>query len=390
MPTHAAVYHHRRSPSISDAEYHKRVKRQLARIPQQNRGEPEQLSLPALAAMPVIVRDHGIAEAHTHPLVGRRRLDESICSWRTLPKYAWHEPLLEWARTGSAHVALAYDIDSPTALETLAAASMGGSQIPTPNITISRRASGHSHAIYALRRPVHRGANARLAPLETLARCSEWLRSALDADRGFTGVLVSNPTHNDYDTVWLRRDPYTLGELREHIPRGWRRPAKACTDVGRNCDIFRSLLRYAGVNAHSDEDVEAYARRLHQDIDTYNPHTFSTAELAGILKSVMHYRDRWRADGWHQPSWIALQAERGRQNSSHQQSQKGVRSGEARRARTAERDAIIVAHLANGLSTRAIAELVGVDHTTVVRVRQRSQKPIVRRSTKWCTNNQHR
>ena len=66
--------------------------------------------------------------------------------------------------------------------------------IPTPNITISRRASGHSHAIYALRRPVHRGVNARLAPLEALGRCSEWLRSALGADRGFTGVLVSNPT----------------------------------------------------------------------------------------------------------------------------------------------------------------------------------------------------
>ena len=271
---------------------------------------PEQLWLPAFRAMPVIVRNHGIAEAHTHPLVGRRRLDDTIYSWRTLPQYAWVEPLLEWARTSSAYVALAYDIDSQTALETLAAASMG-SHIPTPNITISRRASGHSHAIYALRRPVHRGANARLAPFQAVGRCSEWLRSALGADRGFRGVLVANPTHADYNTVWLRRDPYTLTELREHIPRGWRQPAKPCTEIGRNCQLFARLMKYAGIKAHSDEDVEAHADRLYQDLDIYNPHSFGGGELSGILGSVMRYRDGWWVNGWHQPSFLERQAIRG-------------------------------------------------------------------------------
>ena len=61
-------------------------------------------------------------------------------------------------------------------------------------------------------------------------------------------------------------DPYTLQELREYIPRGWRRPALARTDVGRNCDVFRSLMRFAGVADHSDLDVARLADQIYQDI----------------------------------------------------------------------------------------------------------------------------
>ena len=59
--------------------------------------------------------------------------------------------------------------------------------------------AGHAQAIYVLRRPVLRGAAARPLPLAALAHASEWLRQQLQADAGFTGVLVSNPVHSDYD-----------------------------------------------------------------------------------------------------------------------------------------------------------------------------------------------
>ena len=65
------------------------------------------------------------------------------------PAVAWGYPLLEWARTGTAHLALVYDIDSREALEELAAASMSASaSVPTPNIAIYRKKTQRAHAVY--------------------------------------------------------------------------------------------------------------------------------------------------------------------------------------------------------------------------------------------------
>ena len=134
----------------------------------------------------MLLKQHGVAEAHSRPLVGRRLVDDSVRSWRTSPAHAWSQPLVEWARTGSSFVALAFDIDDRFSLELLAAASIGSTKIPCPNLAIYRRATDHAHAIYTLQRPVFRGAKARPFPLATLGRCSEWLLEALHADAGFT------------------------------------------------------------------------------------------------------------------------------------------------------------------------------------------------------------
>ena len=289
--------------------------------------------------LPVQLREHGVAEAHARPLVGRRRHDDSIRSWRTSPARAWFEPLVEWARTPNSIVALAYDVDGREAVEHLAEANMGGARTPKPNIVIYRKLTGHAHAIYVLRRPVLRGAAARPFPLAVVGRCSEWLRLQLQADAGFTGVLVANPTHTDYDTVWLRREAYSLDELRSHIPRGWRQPRRPQqTDAGRNAALYLCLLRYAGCRDRTDADIRRYAERLYAEIDTRVPHAFTSGELLGIVRSVLRYRKEWRSHGWHVPEWIERQRTRGRSNTRVQQRQKGrlggIASGAARRKGT--------------------------------------------------------
>ena len=261
-------------------------------------------------------------------------------------------------------------------LHLLGAANMGtNGAVPTPNISIYRRASGHAHAIYTLRRPVHRGDQARPHPLSILGRCSEWLCGALQADAGFTGVLVANPTHADYETIWNRTRPYTLAELRGFIPHGWRRPRVAHTDVGRNSDLHRALLRFAGVEDRTDAEVELYAHQLWRSIDVSAPHAFTVVELGDIIRSVLRYRAQWRARGWHRPGWLAARAAGGRNNTTEQQAAKGriggLRSGEARRSRTEERDERIIEHLDTGLSTREVARLVGLSQARVVQIRRR-------------------
>ena len=346
---------------------------------------PRQPFLP-FRHVPVQLREHGVAEAHARPLVGRRREDDSIRSWRTSPARAWIQPLVEWARTPTSIVALAYDVDDREAVEALAGANLGAAgQVPTPNLSIYRRLTGHAHAIYTLRRPVLRGATARPFPLAVLGRCSEWLRLQLQADAGFAGVLVSNPVHADYDTVWLRREAYTLEELRAYVPRGWRQPRPPRTDAGRNPALFHELMRFAGSPERTDADIRHHAEQLYGEINILSPHAFTSAELRAILKSVLRYRDQWRARGWHVPRWIERQANRGRRNTSEQQAAKGrlggERSGEVRRERTRERDQRILARLRAGESIRAAARAEGISHGTVVTAAARILKEVVSEAT---------
>ena len=64
------------------------------------------------------------------------------------------------------------------------------------------------------------------------------------------GVLTHNPmaaAHGPgFKTGWGRHDPYTLDELAEVIPLGWRMPTKPAaisTEAGRNCYLFRVAMR---------------------------------------------------------------------------------------------------------------------------------------------------
>jgi len=276
--------------------------------------DPIQPSLP-LEFAPAELRAHGLADAHVRPLVGvRRREDDSVrCVGRREPAVAWADfAVLEWLRSGNTFAALGVDCDSRESRERLAAASMGAGDVPTPNLAIYRKRSGHALAVYTLRTPVHRGEGARPVPLQALGRVSEWLREALDGDPGFTGVLAANPEDGGYETAWLRMPAYTLRELSDRIPKGWRRPAWPTTDAGRNCAVFGSLLRFAARPERTEAEIWIEAERLRGLFDTLQPHVFTRAELRGVVRSVLRYRAGWAARGWHRPDFRERQARRGK------------------------------------------------------------------------------
>ena len=330
---------------------------------------PDQALLP-LRYTPMMLRRHGVREAHTWPLVGRRVDGYRIQSWRSSPSMAWLQPLVEWARTPLAFVAIVLDIDDQHALELLARANMTASHVPQPNFAIHRTATGHAHAVYTLRRPVLRGAGAKPFPLAVLARIAEWLAIQLQADAGYTGVLAANPDHADYETVWMRTEAYTLDALRDPIPDRWRRPKPpARTDIGRNHDTFKALLRIAGTQGRSDREIAQHAVQLYRELNVNQPHPFTATEMRDIVRSVMRYRQQWRDRGWHTDDFRTKQSICGGRNKPEQQRQKGqaggVASGQARRARARERDIRILARLAAGESTRQVATAEGVWQTTV-------------------------
>ena len=343
-----------------------------------NTREPKPWLLP-LEHLPVLMHEHGISLAHSWPLIGVRLANGKIRSWRCSPANAWSWPLVEWPRTGHAFVAIVVDCDSPLSRERLADAVMGTStRAPQPNFVSHRHASGHAQGAWSLRYPVLRGPNARPKPLAMLARAAEWLVEGLAGDRGFAGVLASNPIHREYETVWHRTTAYTLTELRRYVPHGWRRPRPPRTDVGRNSAIFDALVRYAGSAQHSDDAVRQHAQQLYREIDVHQPHSYTQSELADTVRSVLRYRAQWRTQGWYSEEWVARQQLRGKRNSSAQQALKGytggIRSGEARRRETQERDERILDALEAGQRPQEIARIERLDESTVRHIRDRHRK----------------
>ena len=59
----------------------------------------------------------------------------------------------------------------------------------------------------------------------------------------YTGVLSSNPIHDDYQTSYPRVEPYALADLAEcSIPKGWRVPFRYRRRArGRTASLFAAV-----------------------------------------------------------------------------------------------------------------------------------------------------
>ena len=108
----------------------------------------------------------------------------------------------------------------------------------------------------------------------------------------------------EYRTVWGRVEPYALQEIADVIPFGWKAPEVAQTGVGRNCDLFASLMKWAGRECNAGIDVYTAACAANQDFT----HPLPDSEVQATAKSVEKCRARWAANGWHTPRWLRKQA----------------------------------------------------------------------------------
>ena len=260
--------------------------------------------LTAFEFAPEKVRAHGLQDAHPRPLVGARGAG-GFKSWRTSPAKAWREQYLEIGNAGSSWAALVFDCDHPGA----AKLALYDRDIPQPNWIVTNPATRHFHAAYALANPVHKYEAARLKPLIKLRQISEFYSHALSADQGYVDTLTRNPAPliptGDL-TKWGRAEGYELAELAEFIPFGWRAPVASTTGIGRNVDLFRDLIRWAGREANAGTAALTAALIRNQEFDVPLP----MVEVLATAASVERYRRKWTAHGWHKAAWRAKQAAR--------------------------------------------------------------------------------
>ena len=310
-------------------------------------GAPVQLAF-SLEYVPREVREHGLRAAHKAPRVGRVIEHSGFWSGRVPVEQAvWHRyPYIDLMDAGSVHAAIWVDCDDRPAM------GAGIGDLPPVNVRVWTRRGAHLG--WFLADPVGKHQSARAGPERFLARISEFYHATVGADPGFSG-LGRNPAHRDARTEWGREEPYTLAALATVIPFGWKRPPVAVSAIGRNVDVFRATLR-------GDLKVPAItiAHAVNAQIGAeYGYGPLPDDEIAGIARSVERYREKWARQG-HAPKWIARQASRGR------------RSGEARRKRTAARDAAIAADYAAGVgSQRDLAAKYGLSRRAVRHIVQR-------------------
>ena len=164
-------------------------------------------------------------------------------------------------------------------------------------------------------------------------------------------------TDPDTVTTWGRRNPFSLQQLAEVLPPSWQAPRVALSGVGRNVDLFLSLMKWAGREENRDLAVLPVAEAINEHYAHEGRGRLPISEVRATAKSVEGYRRQWEVRGWHRPSWIARQEARGRVG--------GFMSEKARRERNRDRDEAILAAVAGGQSKRAVAKLFGLNEGTI-------------------------
>ena len=188
---------------------------------------------------------------------------------------------------------------------------------------------------------MHRGATAREAPLRLFARISEFYRQALGADPGYNGVLTHNPMrsahrHGEFLTHWGCNRPYSLSELAEPIPRGWRLPLKPTTEAGPELRSVRGADEVGGITG--EHRARSVGRGAGSRMTAWDVPLGDSESGPGLAKSVERYRRSWIAKGR-----FYTEAEREAWGCAL-----GLRSGLGRRKGTAGRDQLMLGGWING------------------------------------------
>jgi hypothetical protein len=266
--------------------------------------------------------------------------------------------LLIQPNTAKRYVCLCFDVDRAGA-----AIDWNDRNAPPPNMTVKNPANGHAHLIYLLTAPVPVSDVARIQPVLFMAAIQEGLRRALEADRGYAGVVVKNPAHKHWQTHTWRAEPYLLEELAEYVvlpsPAEMRRRSKQTDYVGlgRNCTVFK-IVRAKSYSLVRDywkpNGAVAFAQAVLDLVEVSNRsdigNPLDVRECRAIARSI----SRWTWKHFTPAKFREVQVAR------------GTKGGKAKGA--AKREELLPtaqAMAAEGKSQREISQVLGVSQKTV-------------------------
>jgi hypothetical protein len=231
---------------------------------------------------------------------------------------------------------LVVDIDHPDAF----LRAIDGRHGWLPNAVVENRANGHAHAVWALREAITRTEYARRKPLAYATAVTEGLRRSVDGDKGYSGLMTKNPTHQAWDASWLTDHLYALPELEEHLagympPKSWHRTKRRNpVGLGRNCYIFETARTWAyrEIRNHWDDPTglhHAITGQVHE-LNAEFTEPLPVNEAGHIGSSIWRWittKSRLWADGptVYEATFTTIQSARGKK-SGQARRQCGVRA----------------------------------------------------------------
>lgn len=260
---------------------------------------------------------------------------------------------------------LIFDVDRPGG-----AFAWDDALLPEPSWTATNPENGHAHISWGLDVPVLLGAHDRQAPMRLLVAIESAMAVKLEADLNYSGLITKNPSHAYWIVLW-GLGVYDLALLAEYLDLDKYTPKRATTrelestGLGRNVSTFDHLryLAYREVRGWRKAGGKgAYVQWLnylyHQALDythAEHPTPLDHREVHWIAKSVSHW------------TWTKFDVHASDRRFSAKQAARGRKSGESRRNAAEDKRASARLMRKKGMSTRAIADELGINQSTVVR-----------------------
>jgi len=224
--------------------------------------------------------------------------------------------------------------------------------LKAPNFAVVNPKNGHAHLYYKLSVPVCKTEAAHIKPLQYLSAVEYTYSKALEADRGYAGLIAKNPLLGFRSLS----KPYSLSELASNVDLETKPKREVSTGLGRNVDLFENTRKWAYKAVRSFWRPGGYPeweKALKTHCEALN--TFSVplpeSEIRATAKSIASWT--WKHTtpvGFHES-----------------QAAKGRRSGQKRREMSEDKRASARILKASGKTVREIAETLGVHYSTVSR-----------------------
>jgi hypothetical protein len=257
------------------------------------------------------------------------------------------------------------------------------SDLLAPSFYVVEPTKTTAHAVYALEQPVLRHDSSNDKPQRLFATLEQAYGEKMGADAGYSGLIMKNPFCGDYN-VYLpeERKPllYSLTDLAEYVDfdginKNRLRKTIDITNAyseSRNVAVFDMVRKWAykAIRGYWGGSLDAWHQAVYQALSeawakiesgySSASHPYLVSERKATAKSIA----KWT---WRKMTPSSFQTYVEMTHLPHQQKARQAKSVESRLIKTQDKREQAIELRNGGMTVRDIGELLGVNHTTIVR-----------------------